>query len=96
MRRTENSRSNGASTASKPAGSLNPKRTNHVLRKPDNLMSLSNYRTGLRHAETEIGDWPAETGAANTAIQGRKSRTSRAETQHASATSGRAQPRATR
>ena len=38
------------------------------------------YRTGLRHAETEIGKWQAETGVAKPPIRDRKSRNCRPET----------------
>ncbi len=38
------------------------------------------YRTGLPHAETEIGKWPAETGAAKPPVQDRKSGNCRPET----------------
>jgi hypothetical protein len=38
------------------------------------------YRTGLRHAETEIENWRAETGPSDPPVQGRKSGNCRPET----------------
>ena len=49
---------------------------NTQLREPVSVT----YRTGLGHAETEIGKWRAETGAAKPPVQSRKSGICRPET----------------